>query len=254
MLDVGTWNVANHVPADVATAAVADVWAAHPSLDVLAVQEMRGRTLGSLEGVESYHPAGAEGEDDNALLWAAARFEVLDAYPLRLSQTGWRTVRGGRTPPRVAPVVLLRDVSDRRLHAFASVHLPPSLESPDGINHAAPNRLAVSKEALRNLAHHAEDLVLLDFHVHVGGDWNVDALADDGRHNAWPEAPLGYLLGSAWRSCGHGGSRGTFGDGLRMIDDWRTTATVVSIQALDAGPSDHRLVIARLDPADAGPR
>lgn len=245
-LEAGTWNVANGVPAPVARAAVAAVWAAHRDLAVLALQEMRGRRLEPLDGVGCYHPNGSEGEDDNALMWATSRFELLDAYALLLSEAGWRTVRGGMAPRRVAPVVLLRDVQDGGRHAFASVHLPPSLETADGINHEARTRLAVSGGSLRRLRNHVDGLCLLGFAVHVGGDWNVNALTDDGEHDAWPEAALGDLLTSAWRTCGAGRSPATFGDGARMIDDWRTTGRVESVVALDAGPSDHRLVVARI--------
>lgn len=251
ILEVGTWNVANGVPAPVARAAIADVWAAHPDLAVLALQEMRGRRLEPFDGVGCYHPNGSEGEDDNALMWSTRRFELLDAYALLLSDAGWRTVRGGMAPRRVAPVVLLRDVADDRRHAFASVHLPPSLETPDGINREARTRLAVAGGSLRRLRNHVDGLCLLGFEVHVGGDWNVNALADDGEHDDWPEAALGDLLSSAWRTCGAGDSPATFGGAARMIDDWRTTARVESVRALDTGPSDHRLVVARIaaDPA-----
>jgi hypothetical protein len=246
ILEVGTWNVANGVPAPAARAAVAGVWAAHPELDVLALQEMHGRRLEPLDGVGCYHPNGSEGEDDNALMWSTRRFELLDAYALLLSDAGWRTVRGGMAPRRVAPVVLLREVSDGSRHAFASIHLPPSLETPDGINREARTRLAVAGGSLRRLRNHADGLCLLGFEVHVGGDWNVNSLADDGAHDEWPEAALGDLLTSAWRAAGAGGSPATFGDAARMIDDWRTTARVESVRSLDTGPSDHRLVVARL--------
>lgn len=247
LLDVATWNVANDVPGPAAAAAIAGVWASYPDLHVLALQEMRGRRLERLPGVDVYHPDESEGEDDNALMWSTTRFELLDAYPLRLSESGWRTVRGWRAPRRVAPWVLLRDVTDDRRHAFASVHLPPSLETPEGINREAHKRLAVAAESLRSIGNHADLLRSLGFAVHVGGDWNVDALADDGEHDAWPEAVLGDLLVSAWRSCGVGEHPATFGDGTRMVDDWRTTARIESVGAFDAGPSDHRLVVARLD-------
>lgn len=246
LFEVATWNLANDVPGPVAAAAIAGVWATYPDLHLLALQEMRGRRLEPLAGVDAYHPDGSEGEDDNALLWSTARFELLDAYPLRLSESGWRTVRGGQAPRRVAPFVLLRDLGDGGRHAFASVHLPPSLETPEGINHEARNRLAVAAESLRSIGNHADLLRGLGFAVHVGGDWNVDALADDGEHDAWPEAALGDLLRSAWRTCGAGESPATFGDGTRMIDDWRTTALVDCVQTLHAAPSDHRLVVARL--------
>lgn len=246
ILEVGTWNLANGVPGPVARAAVADVWAALPDLDVLALQENRGRRLEPPAGVGCFHPNGSEGEDDNALMWSSRRFEPLDAYALLLSEAGWRTVRGGLAPRRVAPVVLLRDLGDGARHAFASVHLPPSLETPDGINREARTRLAVARGSLRRLRNHVDGLCLLGFAVHVGGDWNVNALADDAEHDAWPEAVLGDLLASAWRTCGAGDNPATFGDGARMIDDWRTTAPVKGVRALDAGPSDHRLVVAQL--------
>jgi hypothetical protein len=246
LFEVATWNVANEVPGPVAADAIAGVWATHPSLHLLALQEMRGRRLACVPGVEAYHPDGSEGEDDNALMWSTARFELLDAYPLRLSESGWRTVRGGQAPRRVAPFVLLRDLEGSERHAFASVHLPPSLETPEGINLEARNRLAVAAESLRSIGNHADLLHRLGFAVHVGGDWNVDALADDGEHDAWPEAALGDLLRSAWRTHGAGESPATFGDGTRMIDDWRTTALVDCVRAFHATPSDHRLVMARL--------
>lgn len=246
LLDVATWNVANGVPGPAAAAAIAGVWAAFPDLHLLALQEMRGRKLECPAGVEGYQPDGSEGEDDNSLMWSTARFELLDAYPLRLSESGWRTVRGGLAPRRVAPFVLLRDLADGERHAFASVHLPPSLETAEGVNLEARTRLAVAAESLRSIGNHADLLHRLGFAVHVGGDWNVDSLADDGEHDAWPEAPLGDLLRSAWRTCGAGESPATFGDGTRMIDDWRTTALVDCVRAFDAGPSDHRLVVARL--------
>ena len=160
-IEAGTWNVANGVPAPVARAAVAEVWTAHRDLAVLALQEMRGRRLEPLVGVGCYHPNGSEGEDDNALMWSTSRFELLDAYALLLSDAGWRTVRGGTAPRRVAPVVLLRDVRDGGRHAFASVHLPPSLETPDGINREARTRLAVSGGSLRRLRNHVDGLCLL---------------------------------------------------------------------------------------------
>jgi hypothetical protein len=109
-----------------------------------------------------------------------------------------------------------------------------------------PENIAVAGGSLRRLRNHADGLCLLGFAVHVGGDWNVNALADDGEHDAWPEAALGDLLTSAWRTCGAGQSLATFGDGARMIDDWRTTGRVESVRALDAGASDHRLVVARI--------
>jgi hypothetical protein len=245
-IEAATWNVRNGVPAPVARAAITDVWAAHPDLDVLALQEMRGRRLEPPDGVGCYHPNGSEGEDDNALMWSTGRFELLDAYALLLSEAGWRTVRGGMAPRRVAPVVLLRDRHDDRRHAFASVHMPPSLETPDGINREARTRLAVSGGSLRRLRNHVDGLCLLGFTVHVGGDWNVNALGDDGEHDDWPEAALGDLLTSAWRTCGAGENPATFGDGARMIDDWRTTGHVEGVRAYGSGPSDHRLVVARV--------
>lgn len=254
LLDVGTWNLANDVPAPVAAAAIRAAWSAQPGLHVLALQEMHGRHLDPPEGVAAFHPGGSEGEDDNALMWAEGRLELLDAYPVRLSASGWRTVRGGMAPRRVAPVALLRDVTDGSRHAFASVHLPPSLEADGEVNLEATRRLAVAAEALQSIGNHADTLRRMGFHVHVGGDWNVDALVDDGEHDAWPEAVLGDLLRSAWRSAGTGDSPGTFGAGQRMIDDWRTTATVDSVTVLDPGPSDHRLVIARLVIDAAGAR
>ena len=133
---------------------------------MLALQEMRGRRLDPLDDVAVFHPNGSEGEDDNALMWRPSVFELLDAYALLLSDAGWRTVRGGRAPRRVAPVVLLRHLADGSRHAFASVHLPPSLEVSGGINTEAKRRLAVSAESLQRLRHHADGLRLLGFHVH----------------------------------------------------------------------------------------
>lgn len=241
---LGTWNVANSVPAATAGAAIADVWRAHDRLDMLALQEMRGRRLTGPAGLVVFQPGQSEGEDDNTLMWPAARWEVLDAYALRLSEAGWRSVRGHLVPRRVAPVALVRDPVTGARHAFASVHLPPSLEGTEGPNTEAPVRLSVAAESLRSIGNHAHHLRGAGFQVHVGGDWNVDALRDDGAHDAWPELAVGDLLCSAWRTCGVGDNKATFGDGTRMVDDWRTTAQVRTVTSYDHGPSDHRLVVA----------
>ena len=234
-LDVGTWHVDNGIPPETTSAAVFAIWSAHPELHVLALQEVHDLRLRHPDGVGTFHPDGSEGEDDNALMWSTARLELLDAYPLRLSESGWRNGQGGWASRRVAPVALLRDLVDGSRHAVASVHLSASLEAG-----------GICAESLQSLGNHADTLQRLGFRVHVGGDWDVDALVDDGARDSWPEAAVGDLLPSAWRSCGAGQHRGTYGDAQRMVDDWRSTADADTIQAFDAGPSAHRLVVARL--------
>jgi hypothetical protein len=207
---------------------------------------MHSRRPTSPPGITLFQPDQSEGEDDNALMWPTDRWSVLDAYALRLSEGGWQTVRGGRAPRRVAPFVLAQDPGTGARHAFASVHLPPSIETPAGPNSDAPTRVAVAAEALQSIGNHAHFLHRSGFAVHVGGDWNVDALRDDGEHDGWPEAALGDLLRSAWRARGAGDDPGTFGEAGRMVDDWRTTSAVASVRSLHHVPSDHRLVVARL--------
>jgi hypothetical protein len=202
---------------------------------VLALQGVRALRLEPSDAVGAFHPAGSEGEHDNAVMWSTGRLELLDAYPLRLSEAGWWDGQGERACRRVAPVVLLRDLVDGSRHAVASVHLSASLEAD-----------AVCAESLQSLGNHADTLQRLGFRVHVGGDWDVDALADDGARGSWPEAAVGDLLRSAWRSCGAGQDPGTYGATRRLVDDWRSTADADTIHAYDAGPSAHRLVVARL--------
>ncbi|MGZ5417254.1 MAG: hypothetical protein ACXWDI_08760 [Nocardioides sp.] len=234
-LDVGTWHVDHGIPPEKNSAAISGVWSAHPELHVLALQEVHDLRLEPPDGVGAFHPDSSEGEDDNALMWSTARLELLDAYPLRLSEAGWRIGEGGRANRRVSPIVLFRDLVDGSRHAVASVHLSASLEAD-----------SVCAEALQSLGNHADALRRLGFRVHVGGDWGVDALMDDGERGCWPEATVGDLLRSAWRSCEAGPDPGTYGDTRRMVDDWRSTADAETVHAFDAGPSAHRLVVARL--------
>jgi hypothetical protein len=234
-LDVGTWRLDNRIPPETASAAIGTLWSAHPDLHVLALQEVSGVRLPPAEGVGTFHQAGSEGEDDNALMWSTARLELLDAYPLRLSESGWRTRLGGRASRRVAPVALLRDLVDGSRHAFASVHLSTS-----------PGAEGVCAESLQSLGNHADTLRRLGFRVHVGGDWDVDALVDDGQRDSWPEAAVGDLLRSAWRSCAAGRQPGTYADTRGPVEDWRSTADTETIHAFDVGTSAHRLVVARL--------
>ena len=230
-LDVGTWHVDIGSPPETTSAAIGAVWSAHPGLHVLALQEVHGLRLEPPAGVGAFHPDGSEGENDNALMWSQGRLELLDAYPLRLSESGWLTREGGRASRRVAPVALLRDLFDDSRHAVVSVHLSASLEA---------NRIYA--ESLQSLGNHADTLQRLGFRVHVGGDWHVDALVDDGQHDSWPEAAIGDLLRSAWRSCGAGPGAGT----QRLVDDWRSTADADTVHAYDSAASAHRLVVARL--------
>ena len=95
-LDVGTWHVDDGIPPEEISAAISRVWSAHPELHVLALQQVHGRRLEHLDGVGTFHPDGSEGEDDNALMWSSARLDLMDAYPLRLSESGWRNGRGAR--------------------------------------------------------------------------------------------------------------------------------------------------------------
>ena len=123
------------------------------------------------------------------------------------------------------------------------MHLPPSLEGTEGPNTEAPVRLSVAAESLRSIGNHAHHLRGAGFQVHVGGDWNVDALRDDGAHDAWPELAVGDLLCSAWRTCGSVTTRRRsrrHAHGRRLAHH-RAGPTVTSA---DHGPSDHRLVVA----------
>ena len=234
LLDIGTWNIAELALDPGLHAAITAVFTVAGGPQVLALQGLRGR-IALPDGVAGYQPEGTDGEPDNAVLWAASRFERIDAYAVRLSERGWRSPDGSHEPRRVTPCVLLRDLVDGTTHAFGSVRMPAGLDQPSERDPDEARR-SVAAEALHGIGNHADRLRRSGVVVHVAGDWGVDVLADDGRHDAWPEAAVGDVLTSARRRYD------VPMPGAPAVD-WRTSASVLSATVAADRPA---LLVARV--------
>ena len=159
----------------------------------------------------------------------AERYDVLER---RTRVLGWvgPADRGTRplsvVPPRVATVVLLRDLERERLVSLVNFHLVPGVQGRGVYRGDRPLLASRHREEVRRLAGLVEEELRRGREVHAVGDSNFDGLRLPGLTSAWE---------------GREGEPGTLG-ARRHIDDVHGPGPATSV-VLVSTPSDHKAVV-----------
>jgi hypothetical protein len=176
-LEVGWWNMRRDRDKSTAAREALAVMDAY-DLDVLALQETGGyvHQLRCLPGVQCVAFDAKRGQADTAILVREGH-TLSDTGIEPMTTLGWVTVRGGKTPPKYLPHVLV----DGWLRV-GSLHTAPSVRfdndaTPEGPVRRVASTIAHARSEVRFAGAHPGPLV-------ITGDRNAEP-DDRGRFSPW---------------------------------------------------------------------
>lgn len=198
-------------------------------LDFIQVQEINDYHK-ALENIPGYHLVTFPKSKDHGESGILVKDSLLSKPSSYIQgEGGWNTVRGGRAPPRAAPVVKLAGWLK-----VVSAHQPPSVDWKNGQPVGPENRVDTYKSLSEKLLAFAKRQIKKnpDQGLLIGGDWNEPA----STKGKWSPGWIAQQAGMAT----HGGVK-THGNG-RI--DWEMSygCRVSNVKAGPTGGSDHNIV------------
>jgi endonuclease/exonuclease/phosphatase (EEP) superfamily protein YafD len=210
--------------------AAADVQRASKGSDVVLTQEMGFRSAKTFRDTNwgAYQGTPTHGCKELITRWDKARFKVVrtKAVPIRNS--------GADMTDRCITVVTLEERETGERQAFVNIHFLPHVEVNGHPRPEMPGRTAAYGRAMTRL-----DQVLANVSpslpVALGGDWNVDCMAD--RQVKSPIFPYAHLHDTMRAACIQEGTLGPY----RHVDTlWFRGCRVLDQKIIIKTHSDHR--------------
>ncbi|MCZ4499258.1 MAG: hypothetical protein JWQ74_1811 [Marmoricola sp.] len=172
--------------------------------------------------------------DGNAVGARADRFDLVQGRSLLIDPIG----RGDRDdrflhtePPRYVAVGVFRERSTGTTYAMISYHLTPHVENHGEYRSDLPLLVARHQREVRALAALVAELQAQGHVTYAVGDANFDRQKLAGVTSSW---------------AGREQDPGTWGTGLRKLDDVQGPGPATSVRLVETG-SDHRAVVAARD-------